>query len=97
MKRIKAVLIGAGDRGVTYTDIMARMPEKYEVVAVAEPIESRWEYIREKHNIPKELWFTDYKDLLKLGKIADITIISTMDRQHLDSSMMAIKLKYDYR
>lgn len=55
MKRIKAVLIGAGNRGVTYTDIMARMPEKYEVVAVAEPIESRREYIREKHNIPKEL------------------------------------------
>ena len=46
MKKIKAVLIGAGNRGITYTDIMSRMPENYEVVAVAEPIESRREYIK---------------------------------------------------
>lgn len=46
MKKVKAVLIGAGNRGITYTDIMSRMPENYEVVAVAEPIESRREYIR---------------------------------------------------
>ena len=57
MKKIKAVLIGAGNRGITYTDIMSRMPENYEVVAVAEPIESRREYIRKKHNIPKELCY----------------------------------------
>ena len=49
MKKVKAVLIGAGNRGITYTDIMSRMPENYEVVAVAEPIESRREYIRKKH------------------------------------------------
>lgn len=46
MKKVKAVLIEAGNRGITYTDIMSRMPENYEVVAVAEPIESRREYIR---------------------------------------------------
>ena len=95
MKKIKAVLIGAGNRGITYTNIMSRMPENYEVVAVAEPIESRREHVRKKHNIPKELCFTDYKDLLKLGKIADMAIISTMDRQHFESTMMAIDLKYD--
>ena len=95
MKKVKAVLIGAGNRGITYTDIMSRMPENYEVVAVAEPIESRREYVRKKHNIPKELCFTDYKDLLKLGKIADIAIVSTMDRQHFEPTMTAIDLKYD--
>ena len=46
MNKVKAVLIGAGNRGITYTDIMSRMPENYEVVAVAEPIESRREYIK---------------------------------------------------
>ena len=33
--------------------------------------------------------------MLKLGKIADIAIISTMDRQHFEPTMTAIDLKYD--
>ena len=41
MKKIKVVLIGAGGRGTIYTNIMADMPNEFEVVAVAEPNESR--------------------------------------------------------
>ena len=38
MKKLKVILIGAGGRGRTYTDIMAELPEQYQVVAVAEPV-----------------------------------------------------------
>lgn len=95
MKKLKVVLIGAGNRGTTYTDIMAKMPEKYEVVAVAEPIKSRREYIKNKHGIKPELCFDDFKPLYALGKIADMAIISTMDRLHFEPAMMAIDLGYD--
>ena len=40
-KVLKVILIGAGNRGETYTDIMAQMSDKFKVIAVAEPIESR--------------------------------------------------------
>jgi len=95
MKKIKVILIGAGNRGTTYTDVMAAMPEKFEVVAVAEPIESRREYIKNKHNIKDEMCFDDYKPLLALGKIADAALIATMDRDHFEPAMQAINLKYD--
>lgn len=94
-KKLKIILIGAGNRGETYTDIMAQMPDKYEVIAVAEPIESRRNYIREKHQIPEEYCFSDGKDLLALGKIADAALIATMDREHFELTMQAISLKYD--
>ena len=94
MKKLKAILIGAGNRGTAYTDIMSDMSDKFEVVAVAEPIDSRREHVKSLHNIPDELCFTDYKPLLALGKIADIAIIATMDRQHFEPAMMAISLKY---
>ena len=95
MKKLKVIVIGAGNRGGTYTDFMTQMPEKYEVVAVAEPRESRREYVQKKHNIPDNMCFDDYKPLLELGKIADIALIATMDRQHLEPAMMAIDLGYD--
>lgn len=95
MNTIKVILIGAGNRGTTYTDIMARTDGKFQVVAVAEPIESRRNYIRDKHNIPEDMCFEDWKPLLKLGKIADIALIATMDRDHYEPAMAAIDLKYD--
>lgn len=94
-KKIKVIVIGAGNRGETYTDIMKRMPDRFELVAVAEPIESRRKNIQEKHNLPEESCFTTYDELFKLGKIADMAIVSTMDKQHFDPAMKAIALGYD--
>lgn len=94
-KKLKVVLIGAGNRGETYTDIMAQQKDRFEVVAVAEPIDSRRNEIRRKHQIPEEMCFRTGDELLALGKIADLAVIATMDRQHFDPVMKAITLKYD--
>lgn len=95
MKKLTAILIGAGCRGIIYTDIMANMADKFQVVAVAEQIDSRRNYIKEKHNLPENRCFTDWRPLLELGKIADVAIIATMDRDHYEPAMKAIELKYD--
>ncbi len=47
--------------GVTYTNIMADLPEKYKVVGVAEPIYERREYIKNKHNVPCENCFDTWE------------------------------------
>ena len=93
-QKIKVVLIGAGNRGTTYTDLMAQLPEKYEVVAVAEPIENRREYIRQKHQIPEEFCFESWNDLFAKGKVADAAIISTQDKDHFEPAAKAISLGY---
>ena len=95
MKKLKVILIGAGNRGGVYTDGMSDLPEQFQVVAVAEPRDSRRERIQQKHNLPDNMCFTDYKPLLALGKIADIALIATMDRDHFEPAMMAIDLGYD--
>lgn len=94
-KQITVVLVGAGDRGSTYTDIMREMPERYKVVAVAEPIPSRREYVRARHNIPEDRCFADWWDLFALGKIADLALICTLDAYHFQPAMAAISLHYD--
>lgn len=95
MDKMKVILIGAGNRGLNYTNIMAKHPDRFEVVAVAEPIESRRKDIQQKHQISDELCFTDGKELLAKGKIADAAVISTMDRDHYEMTMQAIACGYD--
>lgn len=95
MKKIKVVVMGAGNRGSSYSNIMHTMPEKYQVVAVADPSVSRRKHVQELYNIPDELCFDNYADLLNLGKIADLAIVATQDRFHYEPAMKAISLKYD--
>ena len=94
-KQVTVVLVGAGDRGRTYTDIMREMPERYKVVAVAEPLESRRNYIRDRHKIPQERCFSDWREMFALGKIADLAVIATLDAYHFEPAMAAVALQYD--
>ena len=92
----KVILIGAGGRGYTYTNIMKdNFSDYYEVVAVAEPINERRNYIKEKHSLPDEMCFTTWEPLLAMPKLADIALICTMDRDHVAPALAAIEVGYD--
>lgn len=94
MKKLKFVLIGAGMRGQAYTK-HACLDHGMELVAVAEPSDSRRNFIRDTYGLTDEMCFTDYKDLLALGKIADFAMICTQDKMHIEPALMAIDLGYD--
>ncbi len=95
MEQKKVIVIGAGNRGQTYTNIMAEMPDKYKVVGVAEPIDNRRNYIMEKHGCEDKYCFTTWEHILDIPKFADIAIISTMDQLHFAPAMKALELGYD--
>ncbi len=90
----KLILIGGGNRGRKYTEI-GKMLGKFELIAVAEPIKQRREYIAKMHNIPENMCFESWEPLLALGKIADAAVIATMDRDHYAPAMAAIECGYD--
>lgn len=95
MKQLTAIVIGAGNRGRGYTDIMSHMPEKFRVVGVAEPIEDRRNYVRNTHNIPEAQCFATWQEALAVPKFADIAIVSTQDRMHVAPALKALEQGYD--
>ncbi len=95
MKKLKAIVIGAGSRGMCYANKMANYRDKFEVVAVAEPMGYKRKHLQEMYGIPNEMCFESWEGLLALGKIADFAVIATLDRQHHAPAMKAISLKYD--
>ncbi len=95
MKQLNVICIGAGLRGIGYTDIMKNdMPDQFRVVAVAEPIADRRRYMAEKHDIAPENTYEDWKPLLAKEKMADIAVIATMDRAHVEPALAAIEKGY---
>lgn len=95
MKQYSVILIGAGHRGKIYTDEMSKIPDKFKVIGVAETIEGRRNYIKEKHQIADDMCFNSWEDILSKPKMADIAIIATMDEMHYEPAMKAIELGYD--
>lgn len=95
MKQYSVILIGAGMRGTIYTNEMLKFKDEFKVIAVAEPIKGRRDYIKEKHGIEDSMCFNSWEDILAKPKMADVAVICTMDDMHYEPAMKAIELGYD--
>lgn len=89
------IVIGAGGRGTGYSEIAAKMGDAFRVIAVAEPLETRRNYLRDLYQIPEEMCHTSWEELLSRPKFADLVIIATLDRDHFAPAMAAIEKGYD--
>lgn len=94
MKKITAVLIGAGARGKIYTQYALDHPEELEIVAVAEPNPEKRNRIGERCKIPEERRFSHWEELLAEKKMADAAIICTLDEMHFEPSCQAMDKGY---
>lgn len=94
MKKIKFILIGAGDRGTTYVRIGAECCPEFELVGVADPDPVRRDYIKNKFNLPESVCFSSWTQILEQPKFADVVIIGTQDKLHFEPAMKAISLGY---
>ncbi|MBQ8606395.1 MAG: Gfo/Idh/MocA family oxidoreductase, partial [Clostridia bacterium] len=95
MKKFTAIVCGAGQRGTSYSRHMKNLSEKFDIVGVAEPIETRRNNIKDMFGIPEENCYLDYKDILSKPKMADIAIIATQDNMHTAPALMAIEKGYN--
>ena len=90
---MKYILIGAGNRGMTYGQWAHH--NGIEIVGIAELRPDRLKAAGDCLGVPEHMRFSDGADLLKLGKIADAAIIATMDRDHYAHVMQALDCGYD--
>lgn len=94
MKKLSVIIVGAGDRGNSYSKHMVEMADRYEVVAVADPVEMRRKRIQNRHGFPDSACYSGWKEILEQPKMADIAVIATMDDQHYESALLAIERGY---
>ncbi len=95
LKKIKAVLMGAGDRGAkAYAPYATNYPNELEFVAVAEINPARRKAFAEMYGLAEEVCFTTWEDLLAADINADVALICTLDRDHHDPAVKAMEKGY---
>ena len=65
MKQLSLILIGGGDRGSSYLKYLQEKPEHFKLVAIAEPVRDKREFLRKMYNVPSDMCFEGYQELLR--------------------------------
>ncbi len=92
---LKIACIGCGARAQTYTQLAARWPERFQIVAAADPLPERVEKLRRISGRADFRGFTGADELLAAGKIADVMIVATQDNDHYAHCRGALEAGYD--
>ncbi|MCM3291236.1 Gfo/Idh/MocA family oxidoreductase [Paenibacillus sp. MER 180] len=95
MKPITAVVIGAGDRGArAYAPYALENPHEFRIVSVAEPNTERRRKFAEQFALTAQQQFDSWESLLGNERQAEVAIICTLDRMHLQPTLRALELGY---
>ncbi len=94
MQPITAIVLGAGSRGVNYSDYALKWPEELKIVAVAEPRADRRERFAAAHGIPAENCFASWAELLAQPRMADAAFVCTLDDDHIGPALAAVEKGY---
>jgi predicted dehydrogenase len=91
MEPVKAMLFGAGSRGMlVYAEYAKNNPQLMRISAIVEPNEERREKIQGEHSIPDNYAFTDYETAFANLPPVEAVIIATQDRLHAGPLVKAL-------
>ncbi|OUN25000.1 Gfo/Idh/MocA family oxidoreductase [Pseudoflavonifractor sp. An85] len=87
---------GFGNRGMeAYSAYAQTCPDQMKLVAVADLLPERRQAAVETFGVAPERVFDSAEKLFQAGKLADVLIISTQDRDHVPQALQALELGYD--
>lgn len=93
-KPVLFIVIGAGDRGFTYSRYSKLYPDRMQLIAVADVINSRRKKFASEFDVNNEMVFESYEQVLAKPKFADAVIVATPDDIHAEPAKLAIEKGY---
>lgn len=95
MEKVTFAVVGAGCRGMyAYAPYLLENPHLGQVVAIAEPDETKRNLFKQMHKIEDKYVFESYTDLLNEDRVADALIIATNDDEHFEPAKLALEKGY---
>lgn len=91
---LRIACIGCGARAQTYTQLMARRPDRFRIVAGADPVPERVGKIRQTAGQADFRSYPDGEALLAAGKLADVLLVATQDHDHYAPCRRGLELGY---
>ena len=94
MEPVTAVILGAGNRGSVYASYAKEHPGQLQIVAIADPRADRRNILADQLNLPDTNRFASWQELLEKPRMADCAFVCTLDDDHTEPAIKAMKLGY---
>lgn len=91
---ITVAVLGAGNRGQSFGEILRNQVHLARVLAVAEPREAFRAMFAARHHLPAQMVFADWREFVARPKLCDAVVIATMDREHVEPAVACLKKGY---
>lgn len=95
MKKLKAVVMGYGDRGSIYADYAKKEPNELEIIGVIDPSALKRAQAQEKFGLSDEALYRSEEEFLAKKIACDFVINATMDELHYTTTMPLLKAGYN--
>lgn len=95
MKKIKAAIVGYGNRGYMYSRYAVSNPERLEIVAVCDHDSVKLQLAKKEFSLPDDMMFCDLESFLAAKIECDVVINATMDQYHYATSIPLLKAGYN--
>lgn len=95
MKKLKAALVGAGNRGQVYCDYAITEKDELEIISAVDPDPRRIKECREKYGIAEDMVFSSLDQFLAKNIECDFVVNATMDELHYETTMKLIDAGYN--
>ncbi len=94
-RKITVAVAGLGNRGNDiYAHYQLVAPDEMQVVAVADPIKGKREAAQRLYGVSSENCFETAEEMLEQPQLADVCVIATQDKQHVEHGVKAIQKGY---
>ncbi len=94
MKKLKAAVVGCGNRGCVYADYVFDEPDELEIVAVVDINPFALNDAKKRYSIPEDRSFSSLDDFLAAKVECDFVINATMDEMHYETAVKILKAGY---
>lgn len=95
MKQLKAVVVGAGNRGCVYADYALTHPEELQIVAVVDMNELRRTEAAMRYGVSIDKTYSSLDAFLASKTECDFVINATMDEMHYETAKAIISAGYN--
>lgn len=95
MKKIKAVVVGYGNRGGVYADYSLDEKDQLEIVGIVDSNPFKLNLAKERYNLDDSQVFSNLDDFISKNIKADIVINATMDELHYQTGMAILSAGYN--
>ena len=94
-KPVTFAICGCGDRGLdSYAPYQELRPQEMKITAGADIRPERLALLQKRYGVPPEMCFSSDEALLAQPRLADVMLVSTLDRRHVANALAALDKGY---